>query len=199
MQNPVRRFFESHLEEGEQVYDIVHKHWFVVIHRMVKAAFFGFVIPYAIYFVLPYTLVFWGMVLVMIYAAVRLVYGIFNWYLDVWLLTTTSIIDVRWDGFFKRSAQRVEYASIEQVSYAYKGVFQTILNYGTLHIQQPGGVDTISNIVNPKKIASDLTIYQEKLAAAKKFGDEDTLKDILTGLIHRYIQKHGINVQIDDQ
>jgi hypothetical protein len=191
-------FFQGHLEEGEEIIYIVHKHWFVMLSDMVKILLFGFGVPFVLYVVFPFHFFFWLMILWMILAFFKMVYMILNWYLDAWLLTNMAIIDVVWEGFFKRSAQRIEYKSIEQVSYAFNGITQTLYNYGSLHIQQPGGVTSIEDIDKPKKVASQISQLQEKYMKEQKYSDEEALKDILTGIIKRHIEKHGLNVHINN-
>ncbi len=191
------RLFKGHLEDGEIIHEIVHKHWFVIIYGMFKVIFFGIALPFFLYFFFPF--LFWFSVLWMLIAFLNMIYMIFNWYLDAWLLTNAALIDVKWEGFFKRSAQRIEYASIEQVSYAYNGVFQTVFNYGQLTIQQPGGETSIDDIDHPKKVSSQINHYQDILLSNSKYQEEEALKEILTGIIKRYIDKHGININVEDK
>jgi uncharacterized membrane protein YdbT with pleckstrin-like domain len=191
-------FFKGHLEEGEEIIHIVHKHWFVILSGMMKVFLLGFVIPALLYYIFPLTFFFWLMILWVILAFLKMTYIILNWYLDAWLLTNMAIIDVIWEGFFKRSTQRIEYKSIEQVSYTFSGVTQTLYNYGSLHIQQPGGVTSIEDIDKPKKVASQISQLQEKYMKEQKYSDEEALKDILTGMIKRHIEKNGLNVHINN-
>ncbi len=198
LQKISQRFFRGYLEEGEEIITTIHRHWMAILKRSLRILFFFVIIPGTVYFVFPYPFIFGLFFLFALYAVAKFFYAFFNWYLDVWILTNMAILDIRWDGFFKRSAQRSEYARIEQVSHSYNGVFQSLLNYGTLHIQQAGGVDSIVSIVNPKQAASDIATIQEKLNSSQKFQDEEALKDILTGIIKRHIEKHGVSVPVDE-
>lgn len=192
-------FFKGHLEEGEKIVHVVHKHWFVIFAGTFKILLFGFLVPIILFLVFPFSFVFWIMILWMVGATLKILYIILDWYLDAWLLTNIAIIDVKWDGFFKRSAQRIEYQSIEQVAYAYNGFWQTVFRYGTLQIQQPGGVTEIHDIEHPKQTAANLTKLQELFSQQNKYQDEEALKDILTGMIKRHIEKHGVHVNIDNK
>lgn len=192
------KLFKGHLEEGEEIFEIVRKHWFVMYSSFMKVLMIGFAVPIVLYLVFPVSFFFWMMWVWCFLGLLKFAYAICNWYLDAWLLTNMAIIDVKWDGFFKRSAQRIEYQSIEQVSYAFNGIWQTIYNYGTLQIQQPGGVTSIDDIEKPKEVASHISKYQEQFVSGQKFEDEESLKDILTGLIKRHVKRHGLQVNIDE-
>lgn len=194
-----QRLFKGHLEEGEEILQIVHKHWFMIIKGAIRVIIFGFCLPLIVWIVFPLTFLFWFMLLWMLLAVFRMTYTVFNWYLDAWLLTNMAIIDVQWDGFFKRSAQRMEYAAIEEVNYSFNGVFQTIFGYGTLTIQMAGGTTAIDNIERPKYVASQLSSLRDKILSTQKYKDEEVIKDILSGIIQRHIEKHGLQVKPDDK
>ena len=197
MRSPRDIFFNSHLEDGEEIQRVVHKHWFVIIYEILKVALLGFTIPFFIYYTFPGF--FWLMILWMIVASVRFIYIAFDWYLDAWLLTNQAIIDVEWNGFFDRSAQRIEYTTIEQVSYSFKGFFQTIFRYGNLQVQQPGGDTEIQNIERPRIVSSEINKLREKYTSDQNFNDEEKLKDVLTGMVRRHIDKHGLKVNVQQE
>lgn len=190
-------FFHRNLEEDENILYIVHKHWFLLVFHTLKTFFFGFLIPFALYYIFP--VLFWIMIIWMSIAFIRYIYHLFDWYLDAWLLTDKALIDVIWEGFFSRSAQRIEYKSVEQVSYSIKGFWQTIFRFGTVEIQQPGGATSISNIEKPYKVAATIAEFQEKMKANSKFEDEEALKDILSGMIKKHIERHGLQINIEDK
>lgn len=192
--------FKEHLEEGEQILEIVHKHWFVIIRGVMRISVLYFLVPFGLFILFsPFDFFFWLMIVWMTVGILRMLYFVFNWYLDAWILTNVGIIDVRWEGFFKRSAERIEYKSIEQVGYAFSGFWETVLGYGTVQIQQPGGLQEIKNIASPKRVASLITQYEEKFVSSQKFQEEEVLKDILTGIIKRHIDKHGLNINVEEK
>jgi hypothetical protein len=42
----------------------------------------------------------------------KLVYDIFNWYNDVWIITETGVVDLEW-ALFKTTTNSVNYENIE--------------------------------------------------------------------------------------
>lgn len=187
--------FSKYLEDEEIIHVIVHKHWFVVVKAVLMTLLWGFLLPLFLYVLFEWFLV--AMILWMAYAAIQLIYLLVDWYQDAWLITDKSVIDVRWHGIFSHSSERIEYASIEGVSYAYNGFFQTVLNYGDIEIQQHGGSVKIERIVAPKRASALISRYQEEFKDKQSFSDEEKLKDIMTAMIRRHIKSHGLDVDLD--
>jgi hypothetical protein len=72
-------------------------------------------------------------------------YGLFCWLifffnlldyiLDVWVVTSERVFNVKQDGFFARSVIEIDLANIQDMASEVKGVWPTVMSYGTLHIQ----------------------------------------------------------------
>lgn len=187
--------FGKYLEGEEKIHVIVHKHWFVIVRSVLTTLLWGFLLPAFLYILFEWFLI--AMILWMAYAAIRLIYTLFDWYQDAWLITDKSIIDVRWHGIFSHASERIEYGSIEGVSYAYSGFFQTVLNYGDIEIQQHGGSVKIEKVIRPKDVSNFISHYQEEFKEHQSMDDEEKLKDILTAMIRRHVKTHGLDTNLD--
>jgi hypothetical protein len=189
-----RLFFSHYVDEGEKLLYTMHRHWVVVFQKMMEISFFGILIPIGVLFFffrfdspVAYVLYVW-----MVIGFIASMYTFTDWYADAWLLTDRSIIDVRWDGFFKRSAQRIGYESIESVVYEVKGVKATLLNYGVLTItNESGNVLEIKKIRNPRKAEAKLTEIQGQLSQQSGQDNLEALKDLLADVIEDRLNKSG--------
>jgi len=75
-------------------------------------------------------------------------YGLFIWlflffsfidyYLDVWLITSERIIDIRQEGFFSRTVSELKLFQIQDVTSELKGFFKFIFRYGDVQVQTAG-------------------------------------------------------------
>jgi uncharacterized membrane protein YdbT with pleckstrin-like domain len=54
---------------------------------------------------------------------------------NVFLITNQRIILYLQNGLFERNVSEVEYSKIQDISYRFKGFWQTLLKYGSLKIQ----------------------------------------------------------------
>lgn len=161
--------------------------------------FFHAVIPIAFWLIFPQLLLIYGIWAFI--GAVRMFFLIQDWYYDVWLLTNMGIIGVEWLGFFDRTSSRIEYPSIEGVTYSLKGFWQTIFNYGEMTLAKFGGPSTITlkDAHNPKRMEKYVLMYQEKFMTSKNFQDQEVLKQLLADLVVDHVQKHGLpNKEVKD-
>lgn len=103
-------------------------------------------------------------------------YGLFVWlffffsfidyYLDIWIITSERIIDVRQEGFFSRTVSELKLFQIQDVTSELKGFFQFIFRYGDVYVQTAGEVQRFAfkEIDHPEAVR-DIII---KLAEEKK-------------------------------
>ena len=61
-----------------------------------------------------------------------------DYYLDVWIVTSKRIIDVEQRGLFNREVSEFKLYRIQDITIEVKGVLQTFLKYGDVHIQTAG-------------------------------------------------------------
>jgi membrane protein YdbS with pleckstrin-like domain len=58
-----------------------------------------------------------------------------DFYLDIWVVTTERIVDVEQLGLFARTISELDLFRVEDATTEVKGLFPTILNYGTVYIK----------------------------------------------------------------
>lgn len=58
-----------------------------------------------------------------------------NWYFNVDIVTNKRIVDIEFWGILYRRVSELEYANVEDVTYAVHGLPATIFNYGNVFIQ----------------------------------------------------------------
>jgi hypothetical protein len=190
-------FFSSHLEEGERILRIAHRHFFILFKASVKSFFFGIVLPIALYLFFPQLVI-----VALIWLAMGIIvmfYHFIDWYFDAWIITNVAIIDIERNGLFDKKSKRIEYEMIDGIEYQITGFWQTILNFGDTSIDTMGTnlSLTLKDASNPKKLEKFITEYQEKYVNDKSFSDYNSLKTMLASMI-AYHSKHGILDDKDD-
>lgn len=76
-----------------------------------------------------------------------------DYYLDVWIITNTRIIDVEQHGLFNREISEIPRARIQDVTIEVRGIIRTLLRFGTIRIQTAGEREfTINNIPHLEEI-----------------------------------------------
>lgn len=84
--------------------------------------------------------------------------GILNaftrYYLTVWIITNTRIVDIHQDGLFNRRVSSTLLARVQDVTTDVNGFFNTMLGFGTLLVQTAGSMDELKmeSIIGPEHL-----------------------------------------------
>ncbi len=121
-------FFKKYLIEGEKLLLVIHKHIIVILEKYLMWLIFGFLIPSFLYYYsqtfqqIPfYILEIW-----FIFVFIKIVYDIFDWYNDVWIITETWIIALDW-RLFNTDVISVKFENIEWMQVEQYWFLDTIL------------------------------------------------------------------------
>ena len=141
-------FSLNEIKGDEKIIKIIHRHWFDILMQLaiviliVAALFAGLgIFPslfpnlqtrnfYALFIFLETT-----------FALIVWIYAFFIWidyYFDMWIITSERIINIEQKGLFMREVSELKFARIQDVTADVGGFFQTILNYGDVHVQTAG-------------------------------------------------------------
>ncbi len=176
-----RLLFSRHLESGEEIIFAVHKHWSSSYGVLFKAAFFGIVAPWILYGLFPP--LFWYAVVWSVIGYLKFMHAAVDWYSDAFIFSSESVIHVEWNGFFHRSASRINYLDIEEASYVVQGFWGTIFNYGELGISTASNTVTLTHARNPQNAESILNRIKTERADKKRMSDSNKLKDLISDMV----------------
>lgn len=186
-----RLLFKGYLDKGENLFYAITRHWIVIKDEMVKIAIFGYLMPIGMlvfFFGLdsPISYLFYGWIIISLGYSL---YAFLDWYLDAWLLTDVSIIETRWDGFFKQRSSRIEYTSVESVDVEVKGIKQTVLNYGNVVLIKSSGVNIrMERISRPNMASSWISRIRGEAIANKNIQNSEAIKGLLAEIIENHIK-----------
>lgn len=186
--------FRRYLEEGEEILFIAHKHWISLLAVASKTAFFGFVLPWAIW--MFFSGVFWGAVVWTALFWCYFLYHFIDWYFDVWIATNSSVIDLEWRGLFHHLSSRIPYSEVREVSYEIEGIIGLLLRYGNASIgMATGGQVELCNVGSPRRVSLRITEIRDRFLAEQKITQSDALQSLLTDLVSRHIDERGIRIK----
>lgn len=180
--------YRSHLNPGEKILYVAHTHPFTLYTDFIKNLFFGLLLPGLFYLMMPPLWIVWAAWASM--GAITLFLFFLDWYFDALLVTNQSLIDLQWEGLWNRASTRIEYHTIEGVSYVKNGFWSVILNYGDISIERlgvgrPVGLASVSF---PKTLEREILQAQNEFMRNKSFRDHQTLKDLLGNMVKDYSQ-----------
>lgn len=108
-----------------------------------------------------------------LFISLFLFFSFIDYYLDVWLITSQRIIDIKQEGFFSRTVSELKLFQIQDVTSELKGFFKFIFRYGDVHVQTAGEVQRFAfrQIPHPEEVR-DLII---KLADGDKTKKQENI------------------------
>lgn len=176
--------FQRHLEDDEILHDVIHKHWLFFVRALLfpGVAFLGSL------FILAAAPALSTLLLVLVADCVIAVWIIRNFldqFLDAWLITDCSVIDIAWHGWFHRSSTRIDYSSIEGVSTEIQGIPGTLLGFGMVTIEKVGSGAKVSleHVPHPRAVESAILFHQEECLRSKNLKDSRAVQDLLSEIV----------------
>lgn len=176
---PGLNYHFSGQKAGEDVLLLVRRHWVT----FVKPFFYTiivFVVPLIawvfIFFTLPFNFpenAFWiGALVWGLLGVFFVVYNYLDWYLDIYIITTSRIIDITQNGLFHRHVGETYLDNVQDVQYEISGIVATLFNYGNvqIHTSGPSGDIMFEQVHRPQEVQRYL------LQQVERYKDENNEK-----------------------
>ncbi len=187
--------FKEHLDTGEKLFEIFHRHSIEMWGRFISWSIIGLFIPISITLYahnLGYNYSWWWATAWIIISLSWIIYHIIDWYFDVILITNYSIIHVQWHGIFEKESSRIEYEDMKELNISTDGILQTIFNYGQIEIfTMSGGKTLFSNIADPQNAEQILRKYKTNFTKFQRLTDSNEMETILSEMVNQHVWKYG--------
>jgi len=130
MNNFEKKFFNKYISEWLSVKWIIHEHWIKIVDNIfLWMGLFVFVPTFLMYnsvfFQENISFIYFEIYLFIIF--LKLIYDIFDWYNDVWIITEEWVVDLDW-SLLKVNSVSVKYESIEWIWVEQDWIWDKILN-----------------------------------------------------------------------
>lgn len=187
----------------EKVHLVLHRHWFVLIKDL--GTFIALAtLPLIIFFIAQNVLAWelertsFGFVLLVMASALyylflwNLAFGFWlDYILDYNVVTDQRVIDIEQSGLFNRTVAEQPLYRVQDVTTEVRGVFPTMLKYGTVYIQTAGEKQrfVFEEVPNPEEVAKLIVTLSEQhpqtqaeRAIAKHVAEATTTADGLASI-----------------
>ena len=118
MNNFDNLFFRTYIGSDNDIKKVFHRHVFIILEDIILWVFFALCIPMFLYsqdiFSLQSSIPSIYVSLYMLFIYAILIYKLFDWYVDVWIMTESTIIDMRW-RWFSANILYIPYDKIEGI------------------------------------------------------------------------------------
>ncbi len=162
-------FFASYIAPDEEIDHIFHRHFFVIIEDIILWIFFALFVPGFLYYInivhIQDAIVAWHIYAYLFVIYFVLIYKIFDWYTDVWILTKETLIDLRWQ-FFTSNLVIIPFEKIEGMEVRTYSWIYSILGISDIVVKLLGNESLIlRNASQPTEVIHAL---QEAVKPHKK-------------------------------
>lgn len=187
-------FFEQHINDDEKIEKVFHRHIFVMIEDLLLWLVFGLVVPSFLFYhdvfgvrtILDSTWI--HAYLFLLYFI--LIYKVFDWYLDVWIATDATLVEMRWK-WFTPQLMYIPYDKIESIEVRTKSWLYSIVGISDVRINMAGDeFHTLSSAEAPKDMVN---FIQDKTRPAKPEDEPDNrepfeiMVDTLSGIVKNHL------------
>ncbi len=189
-------FYQKYIPEGQEIKLIIHQHWLSVMDSFVLWLTLWAFLPSFLYFqserirdIVPFSALEVWLALVFI----KIVYELFNWYNDVWIVTEIAIYDLEW-SLLKTNLESIHHENIEGVEVDKHRIWDNIFDKWDLVIHKFWDEElAIYNAYQPYKAADSIDAYIHPDEDEKDKTDKfDMIMDALSWVVHEHLDRHGL-------
>ena len=186
-------FFQKYIPEWHELISVIHTHPIQIFKLLMVELSFGVILPsFFMYYSksLQEIIPFYVLEIILIIMFIKIIYDIFDWYNDVWIVTTHWVISLR-RSFLKTSTDSVGYDNIEGIWVEQEWILDKILKKWDLVINKIWDDSfVLSDAINPFK-AVDLLEEVSQLDDEEDMWDSkfDMIMDALWWVVWDYLEK----------
>lgn len=201
-------FFQKYTPAWQTIQHIVHAHPIVIIGKISLWLFFWVFIPVFFYYYsfrikgfVPFYYLEWWLVAMYI----KIIYDIFDWYNDVWIITDGWVIDLDW-SLLNTNMSTIDFQNVEWMEVEQKGLFDKILSKWDVVIHKiwedgfilPDCFHPYAALNQVENIKNHHEEQQQELKPEEEHVDRfDMIMDTLWWVVENYLQNHGKNEEFD--
>jgi len=129
MNNFDQTFFSKYLPDWVNVITIIHKHFLLIFWKIILNYFFWVIVPAFLYYYskqIRDLIPFFVLEIFLLLMFLKILYDIFNWYNDVWIVTQDWVTQLDWELLSTNSVS-VKYKSIEWIELVQNWLIDNIL------------------------------------------------------------------------
>lgn len=141
MNNFDNLFFRAYIGSDSEIREVFHRHFFVILEDIIVWMFFGLVIPAFLYgqdiFSLRSSIPVWWSYAYMLAIYAIIMYKLFDWYVDVWIMTESTIVDMKWK-WFSSDMLYIPYGKIEGIEIRTRSWWAALLGMSDVVVKLAG-------------------------------------------------------------
>ncbi|ATU04980.1 hypothetical protein BKN14_00805 [Candidatus Gracilibacteria bacterium HOT-871] len=147
-------FFKKYVPEGQELLHIIHIHPIVILQNLIVELALLLALPIYFYYsssTIHDKIPFWRFEIYLFLLFSKIIYDIFNWYNDVWIITNSAVVALD-RSMLKSKTESVNFENIEGLGVDENGLMDKLLKKGGLVIHKIGEEEfLLEDCINPYK------------------------------------------------
>lgn len=195
------KLYQKHVPEGQEIKAIIHEHWITVMDSFILWVSFWVIIPSFLYYQsirIQEYVPFIALEALLFIIFLKIVYELFNWYNDVWIVTEHAVYDLEW-SLLKSNVESIHFENIEWVEIDKHRIWDNIFNKGDVIIHKFGEESlAIYNAYSPYKAVDIIEGYIHPMDDDEPHDRFDMIMDTLSGVVTDYLERNGLKDSYDN-
>ena len=195
MNNFELKFFQKYVPEWDKMLGVIHEHWLKIVDNVLVLLGLFSIIPSFMYFNsyrLQEWIPFYMLEIYLFLIFLKLIYDIFDRYNDVWIITSSWVVDLDW-ALFSTDMTTVKYENIEWVEVEQYWILDTVLNKWDIIIHKIGTWEfRLPDAEIPYESLDEIEKFSKKNSASKKDDRFDMVMEALSWVVENYMDTSGI-------
>lgn len=193
-------FFSKYVSEWNEIIEIAHKHIIVIIDKIILNYFFWVILPTFIYYnstLVQSMIPFFVLEIFIIGVFLKNIYDVFDWYNDVWIITSDGVTELDWK-LFSANSTSVKYRSIEWLEFIQTGFIDTVLWKWDIVIHKIWWENNflLQSATKPFSILEIVDTNQKAIKKLEETKEEipqnfETVLQALSWVVEDYLWKNG--------
>ena len=192
------RFFWKYVPDWQEIKLVVHKHYVDILWSLIVWLSIAIIPSFLYYYSIAIQVLvpFYYLEIFLLLIYFKVIYNIFDWYNDVWIVTGESITDLQW-SLFRANMNSVNFNNIEGLWVEQDGIVDKLLSKGDIIIHKMWtDIFTLKNVYLPyvqldkiERISWEIGNYRNHSQSNEKL---DMVMDRLGWILEKYMDKPEI-------
>ena len=189
------RFFWKYVPDWQEIKLVVHKHYIDILGSLIVWLSIAIIPSFLYYYSIAIQVLipFYYLEIFLLLIYLKVIYNIFDWYNDVWIVTGESITELQW-SLFRANMNSVNFNNIEGLWVEQDGIVDKLLSKGDMIIHKMWtDIFTLKNVYMPfvqldkiERISWEIGNYRNHSQTNEKL---DMVMDRLGGILEKYMEK----------
>jgi len=195
MNNFEERFFIKYVPKWEKLKWVIHQHWLWITNLLFLWLSMWVFVPSFLYYLSPRihdSIPFYYLEGFLYIVFIKIIYEIFNWYNDVWIITDEGVVELEW-ALFSTNMKTVKYENIEWVEVEQYWIWDTIFNKWDIVIHKIWDDSfRLYNAIIPYDAVNTIEKFSKEKWVVEENYDEDKfdiIMEALSWVVENYLDK----------